>query len=177
MVTEEYLQEQYAQFDTGSLLEIATNKSGFTELANSVALKELRKRKVPEQEIRDYKPVLVEKIDPLTRQNCLIDLNIFYKVIFYFIFIPRLRAYFTYNYLPNGFILKQDQSYYYSVVGFSFCVLSFAIMEYFGTNIFILWCLGFIPAYLFDIGFNKERQIRKLQEALDKDELPFGYKF
>ena len=177
MVTEKELQEKYTQFDTESLLEIATNKYGFTELANLMALKELRKRKVPDQEIKDYKPVMVNKIDPLTRQNCLIDLKFFYKVLFYFIFIPKLRRYFTYNYLPNGFILKQDQSYYYSVVGFCFCILSFAIMEYSGTNIFILWCLGFIPAYLFDIGFNKERQIRKLQAALDKDELPFGYKF
>lgn len=45
MVTEQELQEQYAQFDTASLLEIATNKSGFTELANSVTLKELEKKK------------------------------------------------------------------------------------------------------------------------------------
>ena len=177
MVTEDELQEQYAQFDTESLLEIVTNKSGFTELANAVALKELRKRKVPEQEIRNYQPALVDKIDPLTRQNCLVDLTIFHKVLFYFVFIPRLRRYFTYNYSPKGYLLKLHQSYYYSVVGFSFCVLSFAIMEYSGANIFILWCVGFIPTYLFDIGFNKERQIRKLQEALDKDELPFGYKF
>jgi len=175
MVTEEELQEQYAQFDTESLLEIAANKSGFTELANSVALKELRNRKVSEQEIRDYKPILVDKIDPLIRQNCLIDLKVLYKIIFYFVFIPRLRRFFTYNYSPNGYILKLNQSYYYSVVGFSFCILSFAIMEYSGANIFILWCVGFIPAYLFDIGFNKDRQIKKLQEALDKDELPFGY--
>jgi hypothetical protein len=97
MVTEQELQEQYAQFDTESLLEIAANKSGFTELANSVALKELRSRKVSEQEIRDYKPILVAKIDPLTRQNCLIDLNVFYKIIFYFVFIPRLRSFITTN--------------------------------------------------------------------------------
>ncbi len=177
MVTEAELQEKYAQFDTESLLEIATNKYGFTELANSVALKELKKRKVPDQEIRDYKPVVVNKIDPLTRQNCLIDLNIFYKVFFYFVFIPALRRYISYNYSPKGYLLKLHQSYYYSVIGFCFCVLSFAIMEYSGINIFMLWCLGFIPAYVFDISFNKDRQIRKLQEALDKDELPFGYKF
>jgi len=177
MVTEESLQEQYAEFDTESLLEIATNKSGFTELANSVALKELRKRKVPDQEIRDYKPVFVDKIGPLTRQNCLADLNIFFKVLFYFVFIPKLRSYFTYNYLPNGYILKQDQSYYYSVVGFSFCFLSFIIMEYSNINIFLSWFLGFVPAYLFDIGFNKNRQIKNLQKALGKDVLRFGYKF
>lgn len=175
MVTEDELQERYAQFDTPSLLEVVSNKSGFTELANSVALKELKRRKVPEHEIRNYKPVLVEKINPLIRQNCLIDLNIFYKIIFYFVFIPRLRRYFCYNYSAKGYLLKLHQSYYYSVVGFSFCVLSFAIMEYSGSNIFILWCLGFILAYLFDIGFNKNRQIKNLQQALDKDELPFGY--
>ena len=80
MVTEKELQEKYTQFDTESLLEIATNKYGFTELANLMALKELRKRKVPDQEIKDYKPVMVNKIDPLTRQNCLIDLKFFYKI-------------------------------------------------------------------------------------------------
>ncbi|MBS1526339.1 MAG: hypothetical protein JST19_11860 [Bacteroidetes bacterium] len=176
MVTEEELQEKYAQFDTESLLEIATNKYSFIELANSVALKELRKRKIPEQEIRNYKPVMVKNIDPLTRQNCLIDLNIFYKIFFYFIFIPRLRAYFTYNYAPNGYLLKLNQSYYYSVIGFSFLLLSTLIIAYSKINFFILWCPGFIPGYLFDIGFNKSRQIKNLQEALDKNELPFGHK-
>ena len=177
MVTEKDLQEKYAEFDTESLLEMTTNKSGFTELANSVALKELKKRKVSEQEISDYKPVLVDKIDPLTKQNCLVDLNIFYKVLFYFVFIPKLRSYFTYNYLPNGYMLKQNQSYYYSVVGFSFCLISLMIMAYSNINFFKLWCLGFIPTYVFDEVFNKNRQIKNLQKALDKDQLPFGYKF
>ena len=134
-------------------------------MANSVALKELRKRKTPVQDIRDYKPVLVDKIAPLTRQNCLVDLNIFYKVLFYFVFVPQLRRYFTYNYLPNGYILKQDQSYYHSTVGFSFFLISLMLMAYSGINFFMVRCSGFIPAYIFDIGFNKDRQIKNLQEV------------
>ena len=77
MVTYESLQEQYTKLEVFDPLEIYTNKEAYTELAQSVALEELKKRKVPKQDIDSYKPVLIERNDPEVLKNYLIDLNCF----------------------------------------------------------------------------------------------------
>jgi hypothetical protein len=84
MVTQESLKEQYAKFDNIELLEITANKKGYTELAISVALTELKKRGIPNDEIRNYKSVLPQQPDELLVKNYLADLNLFQRSFFIF---------------------------------------------------------------------------------------------
>jgi hypothetical protein len=173
--TEESLHERYSNLETFDLLEIFKNKSGFTELAVSVAYKELKHRKVSEEEIRNYQPILINKIDETIIHNGCIDLKFFYKVLFYIIFIPKLRYHFTYNLRPNGYLLKLTQSNYYSVAGFAFMLLASLIVAYLNIPFFAMWTPGFIIAYLFDICFNRERQIREIKKVIQQGEMPWGY--
>jgi uncharacterized protein YkvS len=76
MITKESLREKYIQMPNEDLLEIANNKTAYTELANSVAFEELKRRKIPVEEIKAYKPVL-RRISQKIKDNCLIDLSIF----------------------------------------------------------------------------------------------------
>jgi hypothetical protein len=166
MVTQESLKEQYAKFDNIELLEITANKKGYTELAISVALTELKKRGIPNDEIRNYKSVLPQQPDELLVKNYLADLNLFQKIIFYILWIPTIRDYFTTNFQPGGYVLKYQQSNYYSILGFVFTFLSLLATQYPNQTYIAVWCGGFLASYLFDIYVNRERQITDLQKRL-----------
>ena len=168
MVTYESLQEQYTKLEVFDLLEIYTNKEAYTELAQSVALEELKKRKVPKQDIDSYKPVLIEQNDPEVLKNYLIDLKLWQKIVFYFVWIPRIRSYFTYNFAPEGFILKSNQCNFYSVIGFVFCMLSGIISSQYHYPFVTMWGAGFLVAHAFDILYNKQRQIDGMQKKVDE---------
>ena len=177
MVTKEDLQERYAKMPTEDLLEITKDKSGCTELAISVACDELRHRRVPREEIINYRPVL-GKISEMTIKNCLIDLSFWQKVLyFYVLWFPKARYYYQPGFMQNGYILKDNQSNYYSIVGgISFFV---AIGYSFSSNSMVVFiCTSivlFFLCYLFDIYYNRDRQMKNIQKAVDQGEIPWGF--
>lgn len=178
MVTEESLQEQYTNMNTGGLFEIIANKSGYTELAVSVAMNELKKRKIPEAEIRERGAVIHKKANKFWMENCLFDLSFSQKLAYYFIlWMPRARVYYVENFRRNGYLLKNNQSNYYSVLGFASLMITL-ICSILSNSLFLLfsiWPSGFLLSYLYDINFNKQRQIENLQKIKDEGELPVEY--
>ncbi len=150
---------------TEKLMEIIDNKFGYTELAVSVAFEELAGRKISEDEIKSYKFKQLEKLNSYIEKNILHDLVFSEKNLFYFIFLPILTSPFRQNFKEKGYKLKLKQANYYSLFGFLFFAFS-ALFLYQGlSNLFVaaFWLGGFIPAYLMDEVFNRQRQIRKLQ--------------
>jgi hypothetical protein len=178
MVTEEELQEQYAQMETDDLLSITANKSGYTDLAIAVALKELKSRKIPEKKIKERGDVIYEQANKLWMDNCLFDLSFSQKLIYYFImWVPRARYYYTNNFKQDGYFLKLNQANYYSFFGFLFFIGTFICGFTFNSLFlrFSTWPVGFLLSYLYDINFNKLRQITNLQKMKDEGELSIEY--
>ena len=179
MPTEAELQEKYSRMETGDLLWIIANKADYTELAGSLALKELQRRKVSLEPIRNFK-LPANPYDSLWKRNCLFDLNFFQKLASYFLgmftvirpfdLLPWVR-----NFGLKGFILKECQFNYYEIMGFSFCVLAIISSHNFGVSFWLCWASAFLIAYAFDIGYNKQRQLDKLQKILEEGKLPYGY--
>ncbi len=165
MVSKQELQVTYSSLPTEKLMEIIDNKFGYTEMAVSVAFEELAGRKISEEEIKNYKSKQIEKLNNYIRKNISNDLTLSQKNLFYFIFIPLLTAPFRQNFREKGFRLKIKQSNYYSLFGFVFFGLSAMFLAQGLSNLFVaaFWMGGFIPAYLMDEVFNRQRQIRKLQ--------------
>ncbi|MBS1525928.1 MAG: hypothetical protein JST19_09795, partial [Bacteroidetes bacterium] len=151
---------------TEKLMEIIDNKFGYTELAVSVAFEELAGRKISEEEIKSYKSKQIEKLNSYIRKNISNDLSLSQKNLFYFIFIPLLTWPFKQSFREKGYRLKTKQATYYSMFGFAFFLvgLVFALQGYSNLFVIALWIGGFIPAYLMDEFFNRQRQIKKLQE-------------
>jgi hypothetical protein len=110
MVTEQDLQEKYAGMQTDDLLEITANRPDYTDLAVSVALDELKRRKIPEGEIRNYKSVITHEIDQNVLDNYLIDLSFFQKLEFFTVIIPLIRKRFHihYDFISTGYVLKSQ---------------------------------------------------------------------
>jgi hypothetical protein len=165
MVSKEELKGTYAMLPTEKLMEIIDNKFGYTELAVSAAFEELANRKISEEEIKNYKFKQIEKLNNYIKKNIEHDLAFAQKNLFYFIFIPLLTSPFKQSFKEKGYKLKIKQANYYSIFGFLFCSIS-ALFLYQGlSNLFVaaFWLGGFIPAYLMDEFFNRQRQIRKLQ--------------
>lgn len=165
MVSKEELKGTYAMLPTEKLMEIIDNKFGYTELAVSVAFEELAGRKISEEEIKNYKFKQIEKLNNYIRKNISHDLAFAQKNLFYFIFVPIFTFPFRQSFREKGYKLKIIQSSYYSLFGFIFFLLS-ALFLYQGlSNLFVaaFWLGGFIPAYLMDEFFNRQRQIRRLQ--------------
>lgn len=151
---------------TEKLMEIIDNKFGYTELAVSVAFEELASRKISEEEIKNYKFKQIQKLNSYIQKNISHDLAFAQKNLFYFFFIPVFTFPFRQNFREKGFKLKIRQANYYSFFGFLFFSFS-ALFLYQGlSNLFVIafWLSGFIPAYMMDEFFNRQRQIRKLQK-------------
>lgn len=161
------------------LLEIAKDKTGYTGLANTVAFEELKRRKVSPEEIAKYEP-WVRKINAITRENCLVDLEFFKKLLyFYVLWFPGLWPYYSHSFIKNGYILKSDQSNYYRVLGFIAIVVTILITNRIHYNSLVaflaIWIALFLLSYLFDIYFNRKRQMGNIQKAIDSGEIPWGF--
>lgn len=172
MVSKQELQLTYSSLPTEKLMEIIDNKFGYTEMAVSVAFEELASRKISEEEIKNYKSKQIEKLNNYIRKNISHDLSLSQKNLFYFIFIPLLTAPFRLGFKEKGFKLKIKQANYYSLFGFGFCLLSALFLIEGMSNLFVaaFWMGGFIPAYLMDESFNRQRQIKKLQKLFGQPE-------
>ncbi|HVV55253.1 MAG TPA: hypothetical protein VHC47_08015 [Mucilaginibacter sp.] len=166
MVSKKELQSLYSTLPTEKLMEIIDNKFGYTELAVSVAFEELAGRKISEEEIKNYKSKQIEKLNAYIRKNIAHDLAFAQKNLFYFLFIPLFTFPFKQGFKEKGYRLKTKQASYYSMFGFAFFVLA-ALFVFNGfSELFAaaFWLSGFIPAYLMDEFFNRQRQIKKLQQ-------------
>jgi hypothetical protein len=166
MVSKEELQVTFSSLPTEKLMEIIDNKFGYTELAVSVAFEELASRKISEDEIKNYKSKQIEKLNSYIRKNISNDLTLSQKNLFYFIFVPLLTWPFRQSFKEKGYKLKIKQASYYSIFGFIFFLMAGWFLFEGLSNLFVaaFWMGGFIPAYLMDEFFNRQRQIRKLQQ-------------
>jgi len=174
MVTEQDLHEKYAGMQTDDLLKITANKSDYTDLAVSVALGELKKRKVPEGEIKSYKSAITHEIDKNVLDNYLFDLNIFQKLEFFTVIVPLIRKRFRihYDFISTGYVLKSQQGNYYLVSGTCFLIGSAIVSNISGMPFLAGWITGFVLSFLFDIGYNKEQQITALQKKVEEGKNP-----
>lgn len=165
MVSKEELKGIYAMLPTEKLMEIIDNKFGYTELAVSVAFEELASRSISEEEIKNYKFKQIEKLNNYIRKNISHDLAFAEKNLFYFLFFPLFTYPFKHTFKEKGYQLKIRQANYYALLGFVFFLISGWFLYTGMSNLFVLafWLGGFIPAYLMDEFFNRQRQIRKLQ--------------
>lgn len=165
-MTREDLQEQYAVLSTNELLEIIDRKFDYTELAVTVALEEIGRRNLSEENIREYKGEQVAQANSFIKKNIVDDLNVFFKVLFFFIWLPLLNFPFKQNFRDGNYVLKLKQANYYSLLGFVFMVLIALSSEFAPQSdltAFTIWFLSFLPAYGFDEYFNRKRQIRKIR--------------
>ena len=170
MVTKESLQSHYANLETSALLEIITQNSGYTELAVSVALDELKFRNVAPEDIEIYQETDNYQPNPLLVENYLVDLTFAQKFAFYvfwIIWIPRLRVFVKINFREDGYILKSNQMRYYAIAGFSLALISMICNSSIGDIAWFVWIGGFIVAYTFDNQYNKDKQIKKLENIME----------
>jgi hypothetical protein len=169
MITKESLETRYLKLDTLSLLEIISADSGYTPLAISVAIDELKRRNVAFELIEKQKKISFYQPDPVLLAHCLIDLHFIQKLLFYLfwlIWIPRFRFLVRINFREEIYILKLNQANYYSIVGFVFSFIAMAANQSIGDAAWFIWFAGFIVAYLFDVGYNKQKQINKLESIM-----------
>jgi hypothetical protein len=75
--------------------------------------------------------------------------------------------------MSDGYALKYQQQNYYSIVGFSLFVVSILSTNLYRESFLYIWISGFLVAYLFDVGYNKNRQIYILQEKVEQGIDPF----
>jgi len=161
MITEESLCLRYKEMGTVDLLEIIAKKEDYTELAVLIASEELKYRRVPDEEIKNYHSVN-PKVTSLTENN-ISDLAFYQKVLFFIVWIPKIRGWFTRSFQSDGYVLKNQQASYYSIIGFIVFFSGLTLARTPNLLFFVLFVVGFILTYLFDILFNKERQLKQMQ--------------
>jgi len=170
MITKEDLEKKYSTFSNSELLDIIQDKFSYTDIAVLVAMSEISKRNLNEQDIKKYKTAKELEIKNFIQKNIVDDLSFLQKNLFFYIWIPFLNFPFKRNFFDDGFELKLKQANYYSWLGFAFCVILSAIHSNykFSTIVFlIIWMATFLVTFLFDEFFNRQSQIRKLQKIFN----------
>ncbi|NCD71894.1 hypothetical protein [Mucilaginibacter agri] len=175
MVTKEDLQAKYATYSTAQLLDLIDHKFDYTELAVSIAIEELSKRNVSEEDIKEYKESKVENVATYIRKNIVDDLTLLQKNVFYFLWVPFVRGAIKMNFHDDGSILKLKQANYYQFYGFIFFLIAGVISVKFDLDVWAtaaVWILFFIPTYLFDESFNRNRLYNKLKDLYNISDEP-----
>ncbi|HLK28304.1 MAG TPA: hypothetical protein VKT28_06970 [Puia sp.] len=169
-MTPEELKETYSKYTTQELLEIIDKKFQYTELAVTIAIEEIAKRKISEDEIKKYKSEKIQEIGRLIEGNIVNDLTLLQKNFFFFIWLPLITFPFRQNFKDDKNFLKLKQANYYSMLGFVSYIVTFILLDIFnlttlsGIGVLIL-C--FLPAYSFDEFYNRRRQIIRLQKMFN----------
>jgi hypothetical protein len=101
-------------------------------------------------------------IRKITSPKYLIDLSFGEKFCYFFLWMIMIRFYRPY-FLFNGYKLKSQQANYYGVLGFSFFFIMLGTLHLSNYACLYVWSGGFILAYIFDVKYNRQRQINYLQ--------------
>ena len=118
MINKKDLEEKYAGYSLTELLEVIENKHNYTDTAVVVAIEELSRRKVTEEEILLHKQEQIEKTTEKVKRNYVDRLTIWQKHFFFFIWLPLLTFPFKRNFTEGGFEMKLKQARYFSLLGF-----------------------------------------------------------
>ena len=164
-MTKEELEKTYEKLSNSELMDIIQDKFGYTEMAIIVAMAEISKRNINEEDIKQYKVEKQLEIRDYVFKNIADDLNFFQKNFFFYLWIPFLNFPIKRTFIDGGFELKLKQASYYSWAGFIFLVLITGFSSNYQISTLttlIIWMLTFIIAFLFDEFFNRQSQIRKL---------------
>lgn len=174
-MTREQLEKNYKNFPTSELLKIANTPSDYTPLAVEVAKIELETRDISQEDVEAFENKRRQIRKKMVKVNLEDDLTIWLKAFFYFLFkFPYAADALKDEYKKKGYILKLNQTNYYTVAsivflllyGLSALIYSSSVVSFFST-----WIAGFILAYLYDENFNKENHIRKLKELYPDDKI------
>jgi hypothetical protein len=176
MPTKEELQVLYANLPVAKLLSIVDDKFSYTDVAVAVAIEELAKRNVSEEEIKSYKDAQIAVAHTVIENNLVNGLSFIQKNLFYFLWLPLLNFAFKMNFRDNGYTLKLRQANYYSLCGFlSFmaCAVIPVILQLQLTTLqsIVVWMAVFVPAYLLDERFNRHMLAKKFGISLTSEEV------
>jgi ABC-type xylose transport system permease subunit len=174
MITKEDLEKNYEKLTTSELIDIIDRKFLYTELAVVVAVSELAKRNVTEEEIAKHKEKITKGYIREIELNYIDDLTSFEKALFFIFCMPIFTFAFKNNYARDGHILKLKQANHFSLMGFISYIAALII-----NTVFNLSGIAFpvFLAILFFITLHYDQTIRRKKrleiftpEPLDKDD-------
>ena len=172
MLTKEDLQKRYESLSNSDLLEIIDNKHQYTDMAVSVALSELAKRNVDEEEIAKYKEnQIIDFADTIDR-NYIDDLSVWQKVFFFIFFIPIFHFAFKIGFRRDGYILKAQQANFYSITGFlSLLAINITIFSLGFNDTFIMlgWAAVFFATLYIDLNIRRKKRLEIFEQEPFKD--------
>lgn len=172
MITKEGLEIKYSAMSNDELLEIMDNKHSYTDLAISVALAEISKRNISENEITRYKEKQLAGFEREIKKNFIDDLKVYQKLLFYLFWLPLFTFAFKINYARDGYVLKRKQASFYSWCGFIVFVVAVLLEDFINLSdlnscIFIILCFPGVLYY--------DHTVRK-QKLYEKFSALFGVK-
>lgn len=171
MVTKEDLEIRYAALSNSELMDIIDRKFEYTELAVTVAIQELGKRDVNEQDVANYKEKVFTEFHDEIQKNFVDDLTVTQKLLFfYFFWIPFVTIPIKNNFVRDGFLLKRSQAGFFSIMGFAACFISILLVSVSSVltyTIFIL--LGFLTLQ-YDLIIRRKKRMQTVYEQIKQSE-------
>lgn len=172
MITKQDLEKRYSRYSISELLEIVENKHKYTDLAVVVAIEEIGRREISEEQIKSHKEEQLLAAKDKAKKNYVDRLSIWQKHFFFFVWIPLLTFPFKRNFIEGNFDTKLRQARYFSLLGFLCMLLStFLTIEYNLSNLsfWIVLIPGFFVTLLLDPVFNPIYQIEETEETETND--------
>jgi hypothetical protein len=162
-MTLEEIQQQCEALSNEQLLLVVNNKLLYNDKIVSVAYKEMRRRGLSKQEIKEIEKAQRRRARVITG-NIHEDVLLWEKVGFFFICIPKIHFWTLRDYRRKGFVLKFWQGQYYSLLGFIFfisCILSGRLLHSFLAG-GMIWASSFLLAYILNEYYFRKKIIKYL---------------
>ena len=167
-MTVEEIKAQCATLSNEELYLIVTNKIRYDYVIVAVAQGEIKRRGISKEEFKELKSVQKRR-SKIIEGDIYRDLLWWQKLAFFVLCIPRIHSLMFRDYRRNKYILKLRQAGYFHLVGlasFALFMIGLQALEVPISICAIAWVLGFLPAYLFNQYYFKQRTIRRLAARL-----------
>jgi hypothetical protein len=168
-MTVEEIKAQCATLSNEELYLIVTNKIRYDYVIVAVAQGEIKRRGLSKEEFKELKGVQTRR-SKIIEGDIYTDLLWWQKLGLFVICVPRLHFLLFRDYRREKYILKLRQSSYFTVAGLASFALFMGGLQALEVPLeicAIAWVLGFVPAYLFNQYYFKQRTIRRLAARLD----------
>ncbi len=176
MITKEGLEKRYEVMSNSELMEIIDHKFEYTDLAVSVAIQELAKRNVSEEDVAKHKNKIVLEFQTAVEKNFIDDLTIGQKLLFFYIFwLPWLTSAIRRNFASDGFVLKYRQAGHFALMGMISCfvsVFTMLLLDLHSIMVYIFFALlGGITLH-YDLTVRRKKRLKVHDEQFSQVEDP-----
>lgn len=155
MISEEELKHKYRSASLGELVNIVDHPGEYIPEAVKVAQAEMKRRRLDEEDIKNYKTQMVSEKQIRQLHAASLKLSFWHKALFYFgsLFHTFLGYAFKQNFKEDEAVLKLRQASFFKWSGVIVIIITLVLSLWLDLNTIasvVIWVIGFFISISID---------------------------